>query len=134
MPISLRRIAALLAAVTMLVLLPALGRAGEPAAGGDRTANGGSAAVAAPSAPDTGSAAGGATDTTEVTKAQEHLKAAGFDPGNTDGVVDQHTERAIRQFQQAKSLPLTGRLDVQTRAALLEVGGLRNPGTDMDRV
>jgi peptidoglycan hydrolase-like protein with peptidoglycan-binding domain len=120
-----------LVALSVLLLLPALAR---PETAGDGAPSNGVTTVPPPrSTPETGAAPTGTVDRAEITKAQEHLKAAGFDPGNTDGVVDQPTERAIRQFQQAKGIPVTGRLDVQTRAALLEVGGLQNPGTYMDR-
>ncbi len=95
----------------------------------------GAAEISGQARPNGAQAGGSASglEPSEISKAQEHLKAAGFDPGNTDGVVDPDTVRAIRQFQQANGLPATGRLDVQTRAALLEAGGLRNPGTELDR-
>lgn len=55
-----------------------------------------------------------------IAQAQDLLRAAGFDPGQSRGVLDVRTEEAIRQFQQAKGLPVTGVLDDRTRAALLD--------------
>jgi membrane-bound lytic murein transglycosylase B len=40
---------------------------------------------------------------------QERLNAAGFDAGTPDGVFGRtRTEAAIRAFQQARGLPVTG--------------------------
>lgn len=54
-----------------------------------------------------------------IVQAQTLLRAAGFDP-REEGVFTARTEAAIRQFQAAKDLPVTGLLDDRTRAALLD--------------
>ncbi len=53
-----------------------------------------------------------------VSKAQTALKAAGFDPGAIDGVIGKKTRAAVSAFQKAKSLPVTGKFDKATKAAL----------------
>jgi peptidoglycan hydrolase-like protein with peptidoglycan-binding domain len=59
-----------------------------------------------------------AIDTPTLIQVQQMLRAAGFDPGTTSGVMDQRTQEAILRYQRAKGLRPTGRLDAQTRAAL----------------
>jgi peptidoglycan hydrolase-like protein with peptidoglycan-binding domain len=39
---------------------------------------------------------------------QKGLTARGFDTGGADGVIGPNTEKAIRAYQQSRSLPLTG--------------------------
>jgi peptidoglycan hydrolase-like protein with peptidoglycan-binding domain len=53
-----------------------------------------------------------------ILQAQGLLKAAGLDPGPTDGVLGERTCAALRQYQQAHGLPVTGGLDQATQAAL----------------
>ncbi|MEI6557943.1 MAG: peptidoglycan-binding domain-containing protein [Rhodospirillaceae bacterium] len=53
-----------------------------------------------------------------VKKGQTALKAAGFDPGAIDGVTGKKTRAALSSFQKAKNLPVTGRFDKATTAAL----------------
>ncbi len=45
---------------------------------------------------------------TQRRELQERLNAAGFDAGTPDGVFGRRTEAAIRGFQQARGLPVTG--------------------------
>jgi hypothetical protein len=54
-----------------------------------------------------------------VGQAQERLKAAGFDPGYSDGVIGYRTREALRRYQASRGLPITGQLDEATRQALL---------------
>ena len=49
----------------------------------------------------------GSTDPT-VKDLQEALKTLGFDPGPIDGVFGAQTENAVKQFQQAKEIPVDG--------------------------
>jgi peptidoglycan hydrolase-like protein with peptidoglycan-binding domain len=61
---------------------------------------------------------GGELSSTQITQVQQALKAKGFDPGTTDGVMGAQTQQAIRNFQQANGLQATGRVDAQTAKAL----------------
>ena len=63
-----------------------------------------------------------------VQQAQANLKIAGFDPGRVDGIFDERTAEAVRQFQVARSLPVSGLLDAPTREVLLP--GLDEAGED----
>lgn len=49
---------------------------------------------------------------------QQSLKDKGYDVGSANGEMNAHTERALRQFQQAHGLPETGAFDAQTLGAL----------------
>ncbi|TRD16639.1 lytic murein transglycosylase [Palleronia caenipelagi] len=51
---------------------------------------------------------------------QRRLNAAGFDAGTPDGVIGSGTEAAIRGYQSARSLPVTGQ---PSRALLAQLGG-----------
>lgn len=53
-----------------------------------------------------------------VKAAQEALKAQGHDPGPIDGILGPRTEAALREYQQDKGLPITGRPDRTTLAQL----------------
>ena len=50
--------------------------------------------------------------------AQTTLKSAGYNPGRTDGVFDAQTATAVRQYQAANGLPVSGLLDEPTRRVL----------------
>jgi peptidoglycan hydrolase-like protein with peptidoglycan-binding domain len=50
-----------------------------------------------------------------VQQAQMHLKLAGFDPGRVDGVFDAPTADAVRHYQAAQGIPVSGSLDESTR-------------------
>lgn len=47
------------------------------------------------------------------------LRNRGFDPGNPDGEFDKATRKAIRQFQRASQLPVTGYVSQATMVRLL---------------
>ena len=47
----------------------------------------------------------------QIARAQEQLKAAGYDPGSVDGVWGPQTEAAVRDFQQQHGLAVSGALD-----------------------
>ena len=49
---------------------------------------------------------------------QKILLDRGYDPGPVDGILGERTRRALRGFQRAQNLPVTGRPDRRTRAAL----------------
>lgn len=46
------------------------------------------------------------------------LERVGFSPGVIDGCIGAKTERATREFQRVRGLPITGKLDAATAAAL----------------
>jgi peptidoglycan hydrolase-like protein with peptidoglycan-binding domain len=64
------------------------------------------------------SQAGTGQSSPQIAQAQQALKAKGYDPGATDGVMGIQTQQALRNFQQANGLPATGTLDAQTAKAL----------------
>ncbi|MFB8788825.1 MAG: peptidoglycan-binding domain-containing protein [Potamolinea sp.] len=60
---------------------------------------------------------------TEVEKAQEQLKALGFDPGTIDGIFGANTETAVIAFQQAKGISPDGEIGPIT-GGHLQPGGI----------
>jgi peptidoglycan hydrolase-like protein with peptidoglycan-binding domain len=54
--------------------------------------------------------------------AQVLLDAAGFSPGVIDGKEGSSFKEALRGFQEANGVEVTGRLDERTRQALLKIG------------
>jgi hypothetical protein len=54
----------------------------------------------------------------DINKAKEALKAKGLNPGPMDGTLDSKTQQALRDFQKANKLPVTGVLDHQTAEKL----------------
>jgi hypothetical protein len=54
----------------------------------------------------------------EIQRAQETLKARGYDPGATSGNLHTGTQDALRKFQKDNKLPITGVLDERTAAKL----------------
>jgi peptidoglycan hydrolase-like protein with peptidoglycan-binding domain len=50
---------------------------------------------------------------------EQRLQQLGADPGRIDGVFDEETRRAIRRFQRARDLPVTGYVTQATMARLL---------------
>jgi peptidoglycan hydrolase-like protein with peptidoglycan-binding domain len=63
------------------------------------------------------SKAGAAMSAQDIQKVQDALKAKGHNPGTT-GAMDDQTRDAIRAFQEANNLTLTGTVDEKTAAAL----------------
>jgi peptidoglycan hydrolase-like protein with peptidoglycan-binding domain len=68
-----------------------------------------------------------------VTAAQRALNARGYDAGEVDGRMGPKTREAVRAFQEAQGLEVTGRLDERTMARLREgradERGSASPGT-----
>ena len=54
----------------------------------------------------------------DIREAQEALKAKGYDPGAVSGNLHAGTQEALRRFQKANNLPITGVLDSQTAEKL----------------
>jgi peptidoglycan hydrolase-like protein with peptidoglycan-binding domain len=63
-----------------------------------------------------------------IQQAQVQLKVAGYDPGRADGIFDAKTSAAVRQYQGAKGLPVSGLLDGPTRRAMF--AGLHDSNED----
>ena len=68
---------------------------------------------------------GRASGTTAISHDPDHVRAVqralndrGYNVGSVDGVWGPSTEQALRHFQQANNLPVTGTLDQRTSAAL----------------
>ena len=60
-----------------------------------------------------------ASDASElILQAQKQLKASGYHPGPLDGMWGGKTEAALKKFQQARGLDITGELDENTKYAL----------------
>ena len=55
--------------------------------------------------------------TTRVVEAR--LRQLGLDPGAVDGQIDENTRRALRRYQRARDLSVTGYLSEQTLVRLL---------------
>jgi murein L,D-transpeptidase YcbB/YkuD len=55
---------------------------------------------------------------TKVTEIQDALKAAGFDPGSSNGKMDAATMKAVADFQKAKGLAQDGYINIETVKAL----------------
>jgi len=53
-----------------------------------------------------------------VRAAQQKLNELGYDAGTADGVMGRKTAEALRDFQRARNLPQTGRIDSATSQAL----------------
>jgi peptidoglycan hydrolase-like protein with peptidoglycan-binding domain len=60
----------------------------------------------------------GLASSDDIKKAKEALKAKGHNPGDIDGNMDAKTQQAIRDFQKANKLPVTGVLDQETAQKL----------------
>lgn len=54
----------------------------------------------------------------QVRQVQAALQKQGFDPGPVDGMMGPKTREAIRRFQRAKGLQITGTMDTKTLDAL----------------
>jgi peptidoglycan hydrolase-like protein with peptidoglycan-binding domain len=58
-----------------------------------------------------------------IREAQERLKAEGFYPGPVDGIFGQETEEALREYQKAQGLKVTGSLTQETEKKLMTKQG-----------
>ena len=62
-------------------------------------------------------------DQVTIREAQERLKAEGFYAGPVDGLFGQETEEALREYQKAQGLKVTGSLTQETEKQLLAKPG-----------
>lgn len=60
----------------------------------------------------------GAMPDARLARIQRHLVTLGYEPGNTDGVLDSTTREAISQFQTEHELPVTGEPSAQLENVL----------------
>jgi hyperosmotically inducible protein len=65
-----------------------------------------------------GRAASSGAGSDEVRAMQDALKDRGFDPGPSDGVMGPRTAGALREYQKAENLRVTGQLDARTVSSL----------------
>jgi carboxyl-terminal processing protease len=56
----------------------------------------------------------------QVKTAQQMLKTLGYDPGREDGVFDEKTEQAVKQFQAKENLEVNGIISGQTTITLMQ--------------
>jgi Putative peptidoglycan binding domain len=70
----------------------------------------------------------------DVQNIKQALKAKGHNPGPMNGSMDNQTQQAIRDFQKANKLPVTGNVDKQTAAKLgVTIGSTGGSGVQTDR-
>jgi lipoprotein-anchoring transpeptidase ErfK/SrfK len=101
---------------------PAAGNAGQPAAAGaPKPAQKPWVAPGTPGSPIKG----------ELFHAQVLLSAHAFSPGVIDGKAGESFKLSLSSFQRARGLPATGKLDMETRRALLQAN---RPSTVMVRL
>ena len=69
----------------------------------------------------------------DVKNLQLILSGLKLDPGRNDGYFDQKTEAALKAFQAANKLPVTGKVDDATRKLLEEklLEEIRDPANDL---
>ncbi|GGE81681.1 S41 family peptidase [Priestia taiwanensis] len=69
----------------------------------------------------------------QIKNMQVMLKGVGFDPGRRDGYFSEETEKAVKAFQQANNLPVTGIVDKKTASSIETklVEEIRNEKNDM---
>lgn len=58
-------------------------------------------------------------DMKDVRNAQQALKDKGHDPGPIDGIHGPRTSAALRSYQKAENLKVTGQMDTETRMRLM---------------
>jgi peptidoglycan hydrolase-like protein with peptidoglycan-binding domain len=80
-----------------------------------------------PTKPSTPVGPGAVNSSVQATQAA--LKAAGYDPGPADGQMGPKTAAALKAFQAAKGLPVTGQIDSATNAVLLGGAGAAKANT-----
>jgi peptidoglycan hydrolase-like protein with peptidoglycan-binding domain len=54
----------------------------------------------------------------DIMKSEEALQAKGLNPGKVDGVADNETRAAVREFQKQNNLTVTGSMDDRTARLL----------------
>ncbi len=54
----------------------------------------------------------------QVRKAQQHLRSRGYQPGSADGLMGPQTISALRRYQSANGLTVTGKVDSDTLDSL----------------
>lgn len=54
----------------------------------------------------------------QINRVEEALQERGHNPGRIDGIADERTRNALREFRKLNNLAVTGVLDEQTAAKL----------------
>jgi len=54
----------------------------------------------------------------QVRKTQQHLRSRGYQPGSADGLMGPQTISALRRYQSANGLTVTGKVDSDTLDSL----------------
>ncbi|HVL58756.1 MAG TPA: peptidoglycan-binding domain-containing protein [Burkholderiaceae bacterium] len=73
-------------------------------------------------------------DEQTIRQAQRQLQQMGHYDGQIDGIKGPRTEAALRQYQQQRNLPQTGRLDSQTMQSLgVQAGTGTQPAAGMQQ-
>ncbi len=62
------------------------------------------------------------TGSLTIRQVQDDLRAAGFYRGPIDGQMGPRTRQALKDFQHARGLRITGRVDARTERALMTAG------------
>jgi peptidoglycan hydrolase-like protein with peptidoglycan-binding domain len=65
-----------------------------------------------------GSAHAARLSSDQIKQVKEALKAKGLHPGPINGTMDSQTQQALKQFQKANNLPVTGTVDEKTASKL----------------
>ncbi len=55
---------------------------------------------------------------TQIRKAQQHLRSRGYQAGTADGLMGPQTISALRRYQSANGLTVTGKVDLDTLDSL----------------
>ena len=61
---------------------------------------------------------GDSADSNQIREAQSQLKARGYHSGSVDGIMGPQTVSALRRYQAANGLTVTGKADPQTLESL----------------
>ena len=84
-------------------------------------------------APQQGKTTSAGVSRNEIREIQRALGRKGYYTGRADGIFGPWTKRALRQFQQAQQLPITGEMDDRSLAALRQSDDQGNRASQSDQ-